>query len=426
MDTATALLQSVWDATELEPPPPIPSLFSIERVSTWLYQCPSPFLTMFTFIVAHALLALVVLRKKWVNRATPLSPTPTPTPTPTQNSTPTPTPLLKSPEHKIGSGFETPPHLTTPGNATSTSPARFRAPSSDRPSLQKRKNYRTSVLNVDPYTSDLLKSFENLEGYLRKKGAYLAGWQTRYFVIDSAYMKYYKVSTKLNLMNTPLAAIDIRQMQSIVMSSRNNLILEIQLSGKTYQIKASTAEVASEWCVNLNKRRAALIDGIKRNHVQDINLQVSPIKRSANGRRESITLTPKNTINVTEVEYEGIGNMKARFTNIDSATLLRFLRARKMNVEKAREMLESHLEWRSETFPITYSQVEKQAALAKYVLRGRDKDGDLIIYIHGHKMGPHTYNSIEEHMQSVYYLLEVVFAEIMEDPMDKFCIVYNR
>jgi hypothetical protein len=60
------------------------------------------------------------------------------------------------------------------------------------------------------------------------------------------------------------------------------------------------------------------------------------------------------------------------------------------------------------------------------VLRGRDKDGDLIIYIHGHKMGPHTYNSIEEHMQSVYYLLEVVFAEIMEDPMDKFCIVYNR
>ena len=44
----------------------------------------------------------------------------------------------------------------------------------------------------------------------------------------------------------------------------------------------------------------------------------------------------------------------------------------------------------------------------------------------GNRLGPDTYESLDEHMDSVYYLLEVVCAEILEDPMDKFTIVYNR
>ena len=78
------------------------------------------------------------------------------------------------------------------------------------------------------------------------------------------------------------------------------------------------------------------------------------------------------------------------------------------------------------TPPITFQEVKEQIEQEKYILSGKDKEGDVVIFIQGHNLGEKTYNTIEEHMRSVYYLLEFVYSEIMEDPMSRFTIVYNR
>ena len=118
--------------------------------------------------------------------------------------------------------------------------------------------------------------------------------------------------------------------------------------------------------------------------------------------------------------------MKERFPTVDSALCLRFLRARKGKVPDAIEMLRTHLQWRKDTFPISFESVKDQILKQKFLLRGRDLDGTLIIYIMGRNLGPDTYDSLENHMHSVFYLLEFVFEELLEDPMDKFTIIYNR
>jgi len=394
-----------------------------QEVETWLASCPAPLTVTVLVILFHTLLHRTIIKhlrgSLWA----------------------TPTQLQKAIVTPPQEGFAT-PQCTDNGTANGISSGGFssggsntreRGNTTDRPLIQKRTGYRNSVLNTDPYTADLLKSFDNLEGCLKKKGQGIVGWQKRYFVIDSAYMKYYDYSKdKINKGNHPLAAIDIRQMKSVTLSVNNNAIFNIELvnSSKTYSLKADSVEVASSWCKNLNARRNALIDVIRRSSSQDsVNVFVSPKKsnRTSAARRESATLTPRNVMNVSDAEFQGLGKMKEKFPNVDSATLLRFLRARKLKVADANEMLLSHLKWRKETFPISLDEsVKEQIAREKYILRGRDKDGDVVIYIHGHNLGEHTYNTIEEHMRSVFYLLEFVYAEIMEDPLDRFTIVYNR
>jgi len=64
------------------------------------------------------------------------------------------------------------------------------------------------------------------------------------------------------------------------------------------------------------------------------------------------------------VQFNGIEQMKKTFPNVDSATLLRFFRARKGKVKDANAMLLTHLKWRKETFdpPITFDSVKDQIA----------------------------------------------------------------
>jgi len=89
-------------------------------------------------------------------------------------------------------------------------------------------------------------------------------------------------------------------------------------------------------------------------------------------------------------------------------------------------MLREHLEWRRRTFPITKERVISQIRKKKFVLTGFDRDGDPIIYIVGRRLGKHTYESLEEHMDSVYYMLEVVCSRLLLDAMSRFTIIYNR
>jgi len=123
---------------------------------------------------------------------------------------------------------------------------------------------------------------------------------------------------------------------------------------------------------------------------------------------------------------QNIKQLKEKFPNIESATLLRFFRAAKNNKQTAVDKIVDHIKWRQDIFPISFESIKEECSKGKYLLCGRDKEGSLVIYIQGHELGPHTYTSIEHHMESVFYLLEVVCSEILEDPLEKFTIVYNR
>ena len=79
-------------------------------------------------------------------------------------------------------------HGASPGNSISPkklsmTPALAVA---DRPMVQKwAKNgkYRDSVTNMNQSMDELLHSYKNLEGWLKKKSSSISGWQKRYFVM---------------------------------------------------------------------------------------------------------------------------------------------------------------------------------------------------------------------------------------------------
>lgn len=134
-------------------------------------------------------------------------------------------------------------------------------------------------------------------------------------------------------------------------------------------------------------------------------------------RRDSVSLT--GTYPLSAQDEIGIKQLKLQFPEIESATLLRFYRASKYKLQDAADGIVDHINWRKQTFPIPFSRVKDDCSKGKYVTCGRDKEGDLVIYIHAHKMGKHTYTTIEEHMDSVFFLLEIVCAEILNDPLDR-------
>lgn len=64
--------------------------------------------------------------------------------------------------------------------------------------------------------------------------------------------------------------------------------------------------------------------------------------------------------------------------DIDDATLLRFLRARSMDVTKGSKLFADHQKWRREYFPLGHAQEEEikdEIAGQKYFIQGHDKNG---------------------------------------------------
>lgn len=72
--------------------------------------------------------------------------------------------------------------------------------------------------------------------------------------------------------------------------------------------------------------------------------------------------------------------MQRLFPKCSKLDLIRFLVARKGNVELASEMLKKALEWRSANLPIKRSQVEAAVRSGCFLPKGEAKDGSPIIY----------------------------------------------
>ena len=379
----------------------------------------------------------------------------------------------RKPNHLGGVGGVSPGFLTTPvkGNIS-----------------------RQNLTSPDLTTKTLLRNFAPFSGNLKKKSTkVLSGWQTRYFVIDSQYIKYYKDKVDTTNSENILGGIDIRQLSNVNLDKKNAHVFQFTLNdhSRVYQLKSSSADNAAAWVEELQERKRVLlgdmVDSGRSLPIPSLRMKTSTTFRSdgelvnlgnhgkdnrtasnfegfesprgsefssspgrKNSRHGSVmsnvgavdtslfssnggktnNLSIDNSITgkyaLREWEIICVKQLKNTFPSIDAATLVRFNRACKGNVQDTIDRLIEHIKWRSETFPIDYESVKEDCKRGKYILLGRDKEGDVVIYIQGHELGPHTYTTIEDHMNSVFFLLEIVASELLDDPLDKFTIVYNR
>ena len=242
-----------------------------------------------------------------------------------------------------------------------------------------------------------------------------------------------------------LAAVDVSNLSPVADPKGRTFTLTTSDGSASYWLRAENERQAVMWTKAIEERRS-LINKIRMKRLAadkeaalaasnalsgvggGANRDVASSSSSSNNGGVEATLAAlvDGKKKLTEDERRGVLELLVVFPVVDVFTLLRFLRASKLVVPDAVAKLENHLRWRQETFPIAFESVKADCACGKYVLCGRDKDGDVVVYLQGHEMGPHTYTTIEEHMKSVYFLLEIVCTEILDHPMDKFTIVYNR
>lgn len=86
--------------------------------------------------------------------------------------------------------------------------------------------------------------------------------------------------------------------------------------------------------------------------------------------------------------------------DVDDATLLRFLRARSMDVTKGAKMFADHQKWRREYFPLGHAQegeIKDEIAGRKYFIQGHDKAGRPLSVFLGAKHIPSGSKNLEQY-----------------------------
>jgi hypothetical protein len=108
--------------------------------------------------------------------------------------------------------------------------------------------------------------------------------------------------------------------------------------------------------------------------------------------------------------------------------IIRFLRARDGNIEKAKAMLDKHLAWRTEMQlpfdPESDTKLKEELLKNKIVLHGKDNDGHQLVIIRGHLLGKHTYDDIEVARRAVIHLMEYFESNI--EPLAKATVFFSK
>jgi len=107
-------------------------------------------------------------------------------------------------------------------------------------------------------------------------------------------------------------------------------------------------------------------DGLEVQNATQKNNVVAPKERSA----KEIELLKKMREKIAVLDPES--------KDIDDATLMRFLRARSMDVTKSAKMFVDHQKWRREYFPLGHVQedeIKDEIAAKKFYMQGRDRQG---------------------------------------------------
>lgn len=98
--------------------------------------------------------------------------------------------------------------------------------------------------------------------------------------------------------------------------------------------------------------------------------------------------------------------MQERFPEADIYNLVKFLQARNFNIEKAANMYQAHLGWRSDTLPISLDSVKDTLDTRKfYLLENTDAEGHPVLFYCLHRFKEAPYN-VEDEIKALLYLLE--------------------
>jgi hypothetical protein len=116
--------------------------------------------------------------------------------------------------------------------------------------------------------------------------------------------------------------------------------------------------------------------------------------------------------------------LKSRFPDCDDETLARFLIARNGDIDKASQLLNAHLNWRSENLPIVKSTVVNELYKGKVYAHGVDKEGHpLVVYLP--RFNDPSVRDLEEMSRSLLYWTESVL-ESMPSNKSKATILVDR
>eukprot|EP00298_Acanthocystis_sp_HF-20_P021341 c27635_g1_i1.p1 GENE.c27635_g1_i1~~c27635_g1_i1.p1 ORF type:complete len:234 (+),score=74.09 c27635_g1_i1:32-703(+) len=137
---------------------------------------------------------------------------------------------------------------------------------------------------------------------------------------------------------------------------------------------------------------------------------------------------------MSDEEKKKVGELKSRFDLMaaadtsyafDDATLLRFLRGRQGDVEKAFISLIKYVKWRAEfgVDKVSAESCPNEIATNKAYVQGKSKAGQPIVYVHA---GRHNKDArdMTEITKFIIYILESARKQL-NNPLDKVVLVFD-
>lgn len=131
------------------------------------------------------------------------------------------------------------------------------------------------------------------------------------------------------------------------------------------------------------------------------------------------------SLGLSEEEARRASALTSRF-DVEAATAVRFLRARKGDVDAAADMLEASLAWRASALPIDVDVVREEILKDKIVtLPERDKQGRLVVLIRANRLGKHTYEDLAVAEKAAVFMMEYLERSVL-GPLEKLAVLFSR
>lgn len=237
-----------------------------------------------------------------------------------------------------------------------------------RGAVIKRKNYRHSVERGKARVEES----PDIRGYLKKRGKnLLAPWQCRWFQTQGPWLCYYKdklpVERDPGIITAALAAIDIRQLHEIRYLAECKFEL-VTGDDQIIRLEAATPGETKKWVRLLLLRRKVLwMDKLKTNTPEpDVGMQASVSLKYwvQNSKLTPTDFKREDQIvfdSLSEEEKVAVQSLRARLgpppvpcpcssykRQYQFSNLIKFVRARNGDLDKAEAMLRAALAWRVE------------------------------------------------------------------------------
>lgn len=254
-------------------------------------------------------------------------------------------------------------------------------------------------------------------------------------IVDSMIM-IYKYGKNINL----IVKIKVCNVQGI--KANNNTIIsfsgfnEIEQKKIYIEIQFNTNWILKHWIQNtlnlsnnpINYNTTSTVSSISYSPNNPLITEDKSIKYTYNLENPIEWLNEEkelSTIEEYKLAMDILNDLKSICNTIPISTVIRFLRAKDGNVDIVKDLVEKHIKWRKEMFPIEPESIRDELYKDKINVLGRDRKGHIIIWIFSRNMGPHTYNSLQDSIRSFVFGLERQEKEVL-GPYEKFTVVYSQ